>query len=135
MGSKLNIVELTDTRLLSSSFKIEDSEMARNGGSLEFSCEVQLIETEKNEVIQLIATLKVHGFNEDKTLFNINGEYISDYNIYDVDAFNTFPEQERVELCLSLMFSIIREDTMAILSRAGLRQITIPYHFNAPELV
>lgn len=135
MSNKLNIIEITDVKLLCSSFNIEAPDMASKGGSLEFTCEVQMINKAIEDELQLLTELTAHGFNEHQTLFKLSSKYISEYKVYDTVYFNSFREQERVEKCLSLVFSIIREDTMSILSRAGLRQIDLPYHFNSPEII
>lgn len=135
MKNKFNIIETENVRLLSSQFNMKDLESAQKGGSLTFSCEVQIEEPSTAENIQLLTKLFVSGENENESLFELESSYISEYTIVDIDTFSLLEESEKVEYLLSLIFSIIREDSLAYFSRAGLRQIQLPYHFNSPKVI
>lgn len=135
MQIKLNYVEVNDIFLISSSFKIIDFEKAHRGGSVTFKCEVQFNDEPHQDGIQLTTKIIAEGKNDEESLFKLSSEYVAEYRVSDINNFHAFPESERVEYCLSLIFPIIREDSMNYLSRAGLGQIQLPYHFNSPQII
>jgi preprotein translocase subunit SecB len=134
MDKLIKSIELNALKLLSNNFELISPDDAANGGSLEFSCSVNFVESKLHDHFDMIAKFEMHGFNEGKDLFRLEQEFISTYQILDQEVFDEILEKIKIQHCLSLIFPILREDALKTLSRAGLGQIDIPLHFSSPKI-
>lgn len=130
----IKIIELENIALLSSHFDVLDADLLKTGGKLELSCEANINDdNDEADKVSMIATMKVKGINSDNSeLFSIENKYISSFKTVDNEAFYETEETERVQFCLSLIYLSIREDVLSTLSKAGIKNLKLPFSLNAP---
>lgn len=132
MHQAINSVLLTSIKLISFNFEVYDSEKAAKGGSINFGSDSTLMKNDgideeniKSLISDIIITAKS---SSDEVLFKMEAKYSSSYEIVDKNLVDSLSEEELSDLCLSLIYTTIRDDVMYALSRAGLRQIMFPFH-------
>jgi len=124
----LNYVELDHLYLIKTHFEVKDIKKALEGGSLDISCQVT-IDNEKKDFIHITCDFSINGFNSDESLFEYVSKHSAGFSIKTPDEFLAFEDEEISSHFMRFIFPTIRDDAMACLSRAGLRQIILPYHF------
>ena len=134
MTELIQSIELLNINLIRYNFEVLNPEEAQNGGSIEFSCEVNLIENDDDKNFEMISRFKVRGFREDGELFNLEEEFNAIFLKVHPEVFEKASKELQVEFCVSLMYPTLRENALYTLNKAGLGQIHIPFHFSAPEV-
>ena len=144
MGSKISeldmielikSIELLNVNLIKYNFEVIDPKEAPNGGSIEFSCEVNLIENHRDEHFEMIIKFKIRGSRDDDELFKLEEEFNAVFHKLNSEIFDQTSNELQVQFCLSLIYPTLRENALYTLSKAGLGQIHIPFHFSSPELL
>lgn len=132
MSQIINSVELESIKLISFSFNIYDSEKAAKGGSVNFGSNLTLVTDDdiddkkiKNLISDIVITAKSPA---DENLFKVEARYSSSYLVINGEMIQSLSDEKLADLCLSLIYTTIRDDVMHALSRGGLRQITLPLH-------
>lgn len=132
----VNVAELLSFRLHSSSFEILDDEKVFDGGNLNVLCELTLVDSEdKESPLVGNASVSVEALDpeDNSTLFKSSYTYVALYDVYDEKLFFSLTEKQRADCCLEKIYTMIREDVMYCLNRAGLRQIHLPFNFKSHE--
>lgn len=122
-------VDLIDIKLSSINFYIDDNEKAQKGGSVELGSDISISAMDDNGVISLTSIFKVNGKSaQSEKLFAVKAEYNSIHQVSDIEEINKYTPEEISDYCFSLIYPTVRDDVMSLLSRAGLRQITLPFN-------
>lgn len=124
----LNYVELDQLYLIKTQFEVKDIKKALEGGSLDISCQVT-IDDENKDFIHVSCDFSINGFNPDESLFEYVSKHTAGFSIQNSDEFLAFEDEEISSHFMRFIFPTIRDDAMTCLSRAGLRQIILPHHF------
>lgn len=139
MAQLINSIKLDSVKLLASHFDLIDPDGAAEGGSVGFACSVSVPKNQEDNDLRLVFMAEVEGFREPsgdgprQELFKIEEQILTVFSFNNKEYFLNAPEHVRVNLCLSLVYQVLREDICRILVRAGLGQIDIPYHFTQPQ--
>jgi preprotein translocase subunit SecB len=134
MGELIHSIELTALTLIKCDFEILDPLEAPNGGSVEFSCEVGFPEVQTKNQFEMAANFQIRGFREENDLFIFKQEFLGVFKDVDIDSFNAVTKELQIQYCMSLIYPTIRDNALYTLSKAGLSQVDIPFHFQAPEV-
>lgn len=135
MKELIHSITLLDINLIKYNFEVVNPEEASSGGTIDISCTVFFIENgdDKNK-IELISKFAIRGFREDCDLFNLEEEFNAKFVKINPETFDKAPKNLQIEFCLSLIYPILRENALYTLSKAGLGQISIPFHFSEPDI-
>lgn len=128
----INMIELENIALLSSHFDISDIELLKAGGKIELSCEANIDDEEKSERFKITAKIRVRGLKDDAELFSIENKYKVNYRTTDAVNFYSNEEEKIVHCCLSLIYLSLREDVLYTLSKAGVKQVKLPFNLSPP---
>lgn len=132
MQKVINSVVLASIKLMSFNFEIYDSEKAAKGGAVNFGSDSALVkndDTDEENIKTLMSNIIITAKSpSDEVLFKVEAKYSSSYEVVDSELVNSLNDEELSDLCLSLIYTTIRDDVMHTLSRAGLRQVTFPFH-------
>jgi len=134
MRELITSIELANLTLNNSEFEVIAPEEAANGGSYEFSCEVNLIEDEdsKNE-FQLSTKFQMRGFREQDDLFILKLNYVGTFEILNGLIFSELPQKTLVHYCIGIIYPTLRESVLFFLAKAGLGGIDIPFHLSVTD--
>lgn len=121
--------DLVDIKLMSINFYIDDTDKAKKGGSVELESNTSLAKTDEENINILMSEVKVSGKSpQGEILFSIEAKYNSVHSIADDDTIKNATPEDASNYLFSMVYPTIRDDVMNILSRAGLRQIALPFN-------
>lgn len=124
-----NKIELMDIKLESLSFELHDKEKTHKGGSVEFESNLLLDSKHSDDIRILRSEIKVIGkSSQGENIFTVEAHYYSAHQIVDIKKSKKLTKEQLADCLISMIYTIIRDDVMQILSRAGLRQIALPFH-------
>ena len=130
MGELIESIELQALTLTACNFEMPDPKDAAGGGSIHYSGDGEFAECETDERFELIASFSIRGFRGEKELFMLRQAIVASFLIVDSAVFESVSDDVQLQYCVSLVYPSIRENAERIFSKAGLRQINIPLHFN-----
>lgn len=134
MAELIQSIELLNVNLIRCDFEVFNPEEAPNGGSIEFFCEVNLIENDTDNNFEVQSVFEVKGFREDEDLFNLKEHFNAIFTKVNSEVFDNASKELQVQFCVSLIYPTLRENALYTLNKAGLGQINIPFHFSSPEV-
>jgi preprotein translocase subunit SecB len=133
MTELMQSIELLNVSLIRSNFEVFNPKEAPNGGSIDFSLKIDLIENDEDKNFEIIYKFIVKGFRPDEELFILEEEFNAIFIKANPDIFNKTSKESQVHFCSSIIYPILRENASYTLNKAGLGQINLPFHFSVPE--
>ncbi|ALR91297.1 hypothetical protein [Vibrio alginolyticus] len=132
----INVAELVGVRMITSRFNVLDEKnFSSKKGRIRLNWTIGLVgEQNENELPAQLkgkCALTITGLGEDEDIkvFEYFCEYLALFHIADRDVFYGQSEEDRADYLSEKVFPIAREDALASLNRADLRQIHLPFSF------
>lgn len=137
MSELVKSIELVNLNLMKSDFEIINPKEAPNGGSVEFSCQVNFTEMDANDTNKfgMNTNFFVRGFREKEELFSFKLEFSAVFLKSVPDAFDEIENSLQMQFAMSFVYPYIRESIIFTLNKAGLGQIDVPFSFLPEEIV